>query len=172
MPWLLNPALSPLCACRRSGTARRNCATSAPCASWTTSPSPQVCVAYVHPWVAAAPWRAGGRSSCLPVPCLTLRHCAPLAPFPVPHSHPCPARAGFDAEVRKANQSDIGRRNGGAMLSMQVGGGAGGGERCACVVLSGHLAWAAASVCAGLCKRPGAFIVTLHPPCPATCAAQ
>jgi hypothetical protein len=28
--------------------------------------------------------------------------------------------AGFDAEVRKANQSDIGKRNGGAMLSMQV----------------------------------------------------
>lgn len=31
------------------------------------------------------------------------------------------AHAGFDGEVRKANQSDIGRRNGGAMLSMQVG---------------------------------------------------
>lgn len=28
--------------------------------------------------------------------------------------------AGFDAEVRKANESDIGKRNGGAMLSMQV----------------------------------------------------
>ena len=28
--------------------------------------------------------------------------------------------AGFDGEVRKANQSDIGKRNGGAMLSMQV----------------------------------------------------
>jgi len=28
--------------------------------------------------------------------------------------------AGFDAEVRKANQSDVGKRNGGAMLSMQV----------------------------------------------------
>jgi hypothetical protein len=36
-----------------------------------------------------------------------------------PH-HLCLLRAGFDAEVRKANQSDIGKRNGGAMLSMQV----------------------------------------------------
>ncbi|PRW60975.1 DNA polymerase alpha catalytic subunit [Chlorella sorokiniana] len=30
-----------------------------------------------------------------------------------------PFPAGFDGDVRKANQSDIGRRNGGAMLSMQ-----------------------------------------------------
>lgn len=29
---------------------------------------------------------------------------------------------GFDAEVRKANESEVGKRNGGAMLSMQVGG--------------------------------------------------
>ena len=36
-----------------------------------------------------------------------------------PH-HLCLLCAGFDAEVRKANQSDIGKRNGGAMLSMQV----------------------------------------------------
>lgn len=28
--------------------------------------------------------------------------------------------AGLDAEVHKANQSDVGKRNGGAMLSMQV----------------------------------------------------
>lgn len=34
------------------------------------------------------------------------------------YSPTCP---GFDAEVRKANQSEIGRRNGCAMLSMQVG---------------------------------------------------
>jgi hypothetical protein len=33
---------------------------------------------------------------------------------------PVPPSAGFDAEVRKANASEIGRRNGGAMLSMQV----------------------------------------------------
>ncbi len=30
--------------------------------------------------------------------------------------------SGFDAEVRKANESEVGKRNGGAMLSMQVGG--------------------------------------------------
>lgn len=32
-----------------------------------------------------------------------------------------PSAAGFDAEVKKANQSELGKRNGGAMLSMQVG---------------------------------------------------
>ena len=37
----------------------------------------------------------------------------------------CPnlVRPGFDGEVRQANQSELGRRNGGSMLSMQVGGG-------------------------------------------------
>lgn len=46
-----------------------------------------------------------------------------------------PFPTGFDAEVQRANGSDIGRRNGGAMLSMQV---RAAGRRC---VVGAGLCW-------------------------------
>ena len=91
-----------------------------------------------QPFPAGGSAKRGHSACCAAVPCrLTCRPHTHLPCYGFPgkkpaadqwspvHSHQTlltgPLGVGFDAEVRRANQSDIGKRNGGAMLSMQVG---------------------------------------------------